>query len=97
MRSALTSVLTALSAFAPAALALPAGGLFERAATSNVADVQDKSFDFVIVGGGLAGLVVASRLAEDSNTTVLVIEAGRDGSDVALRQDVPGKLRSSEP
>jgi len=37
---------------------------------------QDAEYDYVIVGGGLAGLVVAERLAENGSYSVAVIEAG---------------------
>lgn len=35
-----------------------------------------QSFDYVIVGGGTAGLAMAKRLAEDEDSSVAVIEAG---------------------
>ncbi|RSH82431.1 uncharacterized protein EHS24_007400 [Apiotrichum porosum] len=60
------------------------------AITASVADVANQSFDFVIAGGGLAGLVAGARLSEWSNVTVLVIEAGGDGSDVETQQTIPG-------
>ena len=37
---------------------------------------DDNEYDYIVVGGGTSGLVVANRLSEDDNVSVLVIEAG---------------------
>lgn len=36
------------------------------------------SFDYIVIGAGTSGLVVANRLSEDPSVTVAVIEPGTD-------------------
>lgn len=52
---------------------------------------KDDTFDYVVVGGGTAGLTVAARLAEDRSRSVAVIEAGgyyeQDNGNISI---VPG-------
>ena len=36
-----------------------------------------EKFDYIIVGGGSSGCVMANRLSEDRNMRVLLIESGR--------------------
>lgn len=48
-----------------------------------------ESFDFIIAGGGTAGLALAARLTEDGKHSVLVLEAGARPDTVASYQ-TPG-------
>lgn len=56
-------------------------------------------FDFIVVGGGTAGNVVAGRLAENPNASILVIEAGRgdpENVDMITTPSSAMDLRGSE-
>lgn len=58
-----------------------------RQAHNPYLDTFATNFDYVIVGGGTAGCILANRLTEDPNVTVLLLEAGgkyEDNANVAV-------------
>ena len=69
----------------------PVRQLAARRIINDASSISGQNFDFIIAGGGLAGLAVAGRLSEWSNQTVLVIEAGPDGTQYQDQIDTPGQ------
>ena len=51
---------------------------------------ENQTYDFIIVGAGSAGCVLAARLTEESDVRVLLIEAG--GSDSSIFIQMPTAL-----
>jgi choline dehydrogenase len=49
-----------------------------------------ESYDYIVVGAGTAGCIMAARLSEDPGVNVLLVEAG--GSDRSLFITMPGAL-----
>ena len=67
------SLLTLFPIVCQSLAALPTSGV-----TSSSSAAAGQTFDYIVVGGGLAGVTVAARLAENPASTVLVVEAGGD-------------------
>jgi len=67
-----------------------ARGTAGKCIATSWSQVGERVFDYVIAGGGTAGLALAGRLSEDAAVSVAVIEAGHSAYGAqAARVDTP--------
>ncbi|CAO3655379.1 unnamed protein product [Mucor hiemalis] len=62
-------------------------------------EIDRQQFDFVIIGGGTAGCVLAARLSASGEYSVLVLEGGTSTQDDILEAQIPlfnGKLKNTD-
>lgn len=87
MSSLLPFLLTALC-FSSVLGSPTTGELASSGVTTSAATANGQTFDYIVVGGGLTGMTVAARLAENPNVTILVLEAGGDNRNDARVYDI---------
>ncbi|KAJ1023366.1 hypothetical protein NDA18_004890 [Ustilago nuda] len=85
---ALLAASTVLSATIPAPASIDYT-LFKRTLLASPARLANGSYDYIIVGGGLSGLVLANRLSSNASISVAVIEAGSSGYSTNRKLVVP--------
>lgn len=60
-------------------------GLFALSAASLIATQSGvRQVNYVLIGAGPAGLVIAEKLSQNPQVTVTLLEAGKDGSNDPL-------------
>ncbi|KAL4220288.1 hypothetical protein ACF0H5_020696 [Mactra antiquata] len=79
--SSYTIVTVAYVALATAVYLRYANNILTPKLKIKITENVKKEYDYVIIGGGTAGSVVAGRLAEDKTISVLVLESGTDFQD----------------